>query len=90
MKEEEKIEEQVDDFFPIDVQWNEHPDRTEQYKATMIKKIGLEKWAQEYESLVYDSLINIRLNGIEQEIKIGELYELLSDQGESKVRYIEN
>jgi hypothetical protein len=47
--ETEDIQEQEDDFFPIDVGWDEHPDRTEKYKATMIKKIGLEKWNQEYE-----------------------------------------
>lgn len=36
-------------FVPVEVLWNEHPDRTEAYKEEMIKKIGLEKWMQEYE-----------------------------------------
>lgn len=88
--EEDEIEEQIDDFFPIDVAWDEHPERSENYRTKMIKKIGLEKWNQEYESIVYDSLINIRINGIEQGIQIGDLYKLLSNQGESQVRYIEN
>ena len=47
--EEEDIEEQKDDFFPIEVEWNEHPDRSERYRTKMIKKIGEEKWKQEYE-----------------------------------------
>lgn len=46
---EEEIEDQIDDFFPIEVSWDEHPDRTEKYRTKMIKKIGLEKWNQEYE-----------------------------------------
>lgn len=41
-------EEQVEEFYPIDVKWNEHPDRTETYRQTMIKKIGEEKFRQEY------------------------------------------
>ena len=47
--EEEQVEEQVDDFFPIEVEWDEHPDRDEKYRTSMIKKIGEEKWKQEYE-----------------------------------------
>ena len=47
--EEDDIEEQKDDFFPIEVEWDEHPDRDEKYRQSMIKKIGEEKWKQEYE-----------------------------------------
>ena len=47
--EDENEESQKDDFFPIDIAWNEHPDRTEAYKISMIKKIGIERWKQEYE-----------------------------------------
>lgn len=40
---------QRDEFFPIEVEWDEHPDRTEAYRKSMIRKIGEEKWKQEYE-----------------------------------------
>jgi len=36
-------------FVPVEVLWNEHPERTETYKQEMIRKIGEEKWLQEYE-----------------------------------------
>lgn len=43
------VGEQHDDFFPIEVEWDEHPDRDENYRKSMIRKIGEEKWKQEYE-----------------------------------------
>ena len=35
-------------FASLEVLWDEHPDRDEHYKEEMIKKIGEEKWRQEY------------------------------------------
>ena len=46
---DQEIADQTDDFHPIEVEWDEHPDRDEKYRASMIKKIGEEKWRQEYE-----------------------------------------
>lgn len=36
-------------FMPVNVEWDEHPDRTSKYKDEMIAKVGEEKWEQEYE-----------------------------------------
>lgn len=36
-------------FFPVRVEWDEHPDRDEQYRRDMIAKIGSDMWEQEYE-----------------------------------------
>jgi hypothetical protein len=36
-------------FVPVEVLWNEHPERTEEFKRDMISKVGEEKWLQEYE-----------------------------------------
>ena len=69
-----------DDFFPIDVEWNEHPDRDEKYRTSMIKKIGLERWAQEYECVAGNTKVIVRdkNTGLVKEIRIEELYEIIS------------
>lgn len=47
--EEDKTNEHEENFYPIEVLWNEHPDRDEEYKKQMIKKITEPLWLQEYE-----------------------------------------
>lgn len=39
----------VNGFFPIEVMWNEPPNRDEEFKKGEIAKIGQTKWDQEYE-----------------------------------------
>lgn len=39
----------VNGFFPVEVKWNEPPDRDDDFKAKEIAKIGEAKWLQEYE-----------------------------------------
>lgn len=76
-------------FFAVPVAWDEHPDRNEEYRQSMIAKLGELVWKQEYESTIYSTSITILYNGIERNIQIGELYELLSTQGESNLSRIE-
>jgi hypothetical protein len=45
----------TDSFKAIEVEWNEHPDRTEEYRTMMINKITEELWKQEYECLFLSS-----------------------------------
>jgi hypothetical protein len=37
-----------ENFVPVRVEWNEHPDRDESFKGTMISKVGELMWRQEY------------------------------------------
>jgi hypothetical protein len=58
--------EQVGDngFYPVAIEWNEHPDRDASYKDEMIAKVGEEKWLQEYECAFLSSdplLINTQI-----------------------------
>lgn len=57
-------------FAALDVSWDEHPDRDQGYKDEMIKKIGQEKWDQEYaceflssDPLLINSLVLQSLKG---------------------------
>lgn len=38
------------DYFPLEIEWNQVPGRDEAFKADQIKNFGLEKWQQEFES----------------------------------------
>lgn len=40
----------TNDFFPVESKWDEHPERSEDFKTGMIKKIGELKWRQEFEN----------------------------------------
>lgn len=42
-------------FYPITAPWDAHPDRDEKFKQMMIRKIGEEKWLQEYETVFISS-----------------------------------
>ena len=42
-------------FYPITAPWDAHPDRDENFKQMMIRKIGEEKWLQEYETVFISS-----------------------------------
>ena len=41
---------QKNGFHPFEVQWDEHPDRDEDFKLQTISKIGELRWRQEYEN----------------------------------------
>jgi hypothetical protein len=38
-----------ENFVPVKVEWDEHPDRDASFKSTMINKVGELMWRQEYE-----------------------------------------
>lgn len=63
------------DFCPFKVEWNEHPDRDEDWKERTIKEFGKVAFAQEYGCVFRDSLINIWYNGIRYTFTVGELHE---------------
>jgi hypothetical protein len=63
-------------FAAIDVKWWQVPGRDEAFKLEQIGLIGQRRWDQEFECCVYDSAINIMVNGIIKSITIGELYDL--------------
>lgn len=60
-------------FHPIEVHWDEHPDRGEEYKKEMIGKVGELKWRQEYACVAPDTSIDI--DGLEMTIE--DLYDSL-------------
>ena len=36
------------DYFPLEVKWNEHPKRDEAWKKTTLRNIGKRRWSQEF------------------------------------------
>lgn len=63
-------------FFPIEVTWNEPPNRDQKFKEDTIAKIGERKWLQEYDcqflssdALLVDSLTLINLTNTIKNIK---------------------
>lgn len=63
-------------FHAYQVQWNEHPSRNEEWYIKTLANLGQAKFAVEYESLSYKTLLNIRdKNKNSYEISIGDLYE---------------
>lgn len=61
----------INEFFPLEIKWNEPPGRDEKFKQSEISKIGLRKWLQEYENnflssdaLLIDSLALANLTEI--------------------------
>lgn len=59
----------------VDVNWRRIPGRDEKFKEDTIKATSQRQWNQEFESCSYNTLININ----SEEIKIGELYDRLSE-----------
>jgi hypothetical protein len=66
-----------ENFTPVRVNWDEHPDRDESFQRTMISKVGALMWRQEYECFCKDTKLTINNNGKIQNITVGELYDLL-------------
>lgn len=64
-------------FKPIFVNWDEAPDRDDEFKRTEIGKIGEQRWLQEYECVDGDTFVTIRDRKTKKIIKItmSELYE---------------
>jgi hypothetical protein len=60
------------------------------WQKMMRSKVGDLKFGQEYLCLEYDTLITIRINKKIKQMKIGDLYELLSDEGEEQIRLIKD
>lgn len=70
----------VNGFFPIEVMWNEPPDRDEDFKEKEIAKIGLTRWKQEYECLHGDSIVSVMDDyGDVYDMSMVELYELMEE-----------
>lgn len=68
-------------YIPTDVHWSEVPGRDEKWKQQTIANTSEEQFKVEFESLGYETLINIDIDGKMELIEIGKLYELLSDKG---------
>jgi hypothetical protein len=66
-----------ENFAPVRVDWDEHPDRDENFKASMTSKVGEIMWKQEYECFCKDTKLTINNNGKIQKLTVGELYDLL-------------
>ncbi len=69
-------------YFPIKINWFDHPKRDENFKKRVINDIGITKFSQEYNCIFYNSLISIRdketgrvLNGV----CVGDLYKYGKD-----------
>ena len=85
------------DFYPVFAPWYSHPDRGNGepdskegvlYKKRMIAKVGELMFRQEYASMVASTTVNIMHNGVPKEMAIGDVYELLYNEGQGQVREI--
>lgn len=57
------------------VEYDEIPNRGEQFERDMLTKMSRNKFDQEYRCVGYDTKIKILCNGIVRDISIGDLYE---------------
>lgn len=64
-------------FSHLFVDYKRIPGRTEEFKKSMIAKMGLNKYLQEFECVGYKTLVGVLIDGVENEIQIGKLYEML-------------
>ena len=67
-------------YTPIEVHWTDIPGRDENFKQTTIANTSESQWRQEFESFSYETCLNTQLGDIMEDIQIGKLYELLSDE----------
>lgn len=65
------------DFVSYKVHWSEHPSRDEAWYNSTIRQIGEPKFRIEYESVSYDTIVTVKINNEEHNMKMGELYDLL-------------
>jgi hypothetical protein len=63
-------------FFPIKVNWWEHPERDDSFKKNMIRDRGLVFWQAEFNCIKHDTKVKIRskLTGREIEVSVENLY----------------
>jgi len=61
-------------FFPVKVNWWEHPDRDENFKKNLIRDRGVVFFNQEYACSEKTSRININKNGEKKTLTFGELW----------------
>ena len=71
------------EYIPIEINWYDVPGRDEAWKQSVIANTSLRSWEQEFESFASDTLLTIEDCGIMRKITIGELYEVLANQGAS-------
>lgn len=69
------------EYVPTEVHWSEVPGRDEKWKAQTIANTSKEQWEQEFESLLFETLLNIEVDGKIVQTTIGELYNDLSNKG---------
>ena len=66
-------------FFPIKINWWEHPERDENFKRNMIRDRGITYWNQEFACLSSYSFININKNGKEEKITLKDFWSSLEE-----------
>jgi hypothetical protein len=64
-------------FTPFEVKWSDVPGRDENFKKKIIDNFGLQYWNQEYACVSGDSLLDVKIDGIEMRITMEELYNLI-------------
>jgi hypothetical protein len=77
-------------FVPIFVPIEQVPGRDMQWQNMMRSKLGDLKFEQEYLCVDYDTKITVRINNVIQQMRIGELYDMLQLQGEDEISHIKD
>lgn len=54
--------------------------RTEKFRQDMIRKLGLNKYEQEYECIGGESVVELEINGVMTKMRIDELYDIVENE----------
>ena len=69
----------INGFFGFRAEWNEHPDRDEDWRKTEIGRIGEERFRREYGCIVHDSVVTVKWpSGKIEKLTMGDIMRLLS------------
>ena len=69
----------VNGFRPFFADWQEHPDRDQQWAEEQKSELGVEKFLREHCCLAHDTMVSVRskITGVISQISLLELYQIL-------------
>ena len=71
----------TNEYVPVEITWDMIPGRDAEFKRSTIANVGERVFEQEFESSDYSTIVRIiDLEGVERDIQLGELYNLLKEQ----------
>jgi hypothetical protein len=71
----DEAKKKINSYIPIEVFWTDVPGRDEEFKRTTIANTSESQWRQEFESVSYETQIEIEENGQRYKTSIGQIYD---------------